>query len=310
MPGRNPFRVDPGANTIFTAAGAFKDQLQQVELRHAQALQKGEGLRNKKTELLEVLRVFELIEDSERAKTKELEEEVAQAENNARDSPALCGSNSSWTSIPLGDDGTSGAASKVLQSDKGREQGTQGLFGQFHRISSTYVLVDDCFLAYRIGALADVPSGPHKNTVPEFCKQIINSMLPDPNSIEKYATNENAEDTDFYNVGPLAPLIPKQSKPSRNKSVKNAVALKKAKQKAAEHWKAMPHKARRKRRSTSGYAVKSPLAYVTAKEAIKTVAGGLGMSGGLWNSQQQKTKVPETWPNVLQSCMFNIGENA
>ena len=105
MPGRNPFRADStGANSIFTAGASFKDQLQQVETRHVQAQQKGEALRNKKIELLGVLRVFELIEDSERAKTKELEEEVAQAENNAKDVPVLHDSASSWTSIPLGDE--------------------------------------------------------------------------------------------------------------------------------------------------------------------------------------------------------------
>lgn len=163
-----------------------------------------------------------------------------------------------------------------------------------------------------MGALADAGTGPRKNFVPELCKQIISSILPDPSFDVQQATKVNAEDTEYHNTGVLAPLIPKQGirKLSRTRSAKNAIALKKAKKKATEHWKAMPHKARRKRHSTGGYVVKSPLAYVTAKEAIRTVTGGLGMNGGLWNSQQQKEKAPETWPNVLQSCMFNTGDSA
>ena len=103
-PGLSIFRTESEPNAIFSAATSLQAQLQHVEERCAHAQQHGERLRSKRAELIEVLRVFEMIEDSEKEKTKELEAEVVTAEDKVteRYSQVLGNRTTSWNSVEGG----------------------------------------------------------------------------------------------------------------------------------------------------------------------------------------------------------------
>ena len=87
---------------IFTAASSLQLQLQHVEERCAQGQRRLEELRRKKAEMIEVLRVFEMIEENEKAKTKQLQYELERAEQEATERyRSTLGESESWKNIPI-----------------------------------------------------------------------------------------------------------------------------------------------------------------------------------------------------------------
>lgn len=87
---------------IFTAASSLQLQLQHVEERCVQGQRRLAELQRKKAEMLEVLRVFEMIEENEKAKTKQLQYELERAEQEATERyQSTLGEPESWKNAPI-----------------------------------------------------------------------------------------------------------------------------------------------------------------------------------------------------------------
>lgn len=144
-------------------------------------------------------------------------------------------------------------------------------------------------------------------------KQAIISLLPanEDATVKVLAgpqrNAESSTDSAEHTTDPNA-LLMDGSGNIRKRPLKKILALEKAKRKAAETIKTMPHKARRKlkRARESQFASKKTLASTGA--AIRSMASGLGSIGSLWNSHQRlEDGVPtsETWPDAMKAFLSN-----
>ncbi len=163
-----------------------------------------------------------------------------------------------------------------------------------------------------------VPKGSSKKTIPDFWKQMIVSLTPNvslndicrmksPSAPRGHSEEEQATISD-QTTNPAAPLIPAELKASAEtkKRPKRVLALERAKREAAVNLKALPHKARRKLKSSRapGTASKKSLAYTG--NAIRSMANGLGTIGARWNSDKfrgERLHESETWPDALQNYL-------
>ncbi|KAJ3559670.1 hypothetical protein NM688_g199 [Phlebia brevispora] len=285
-------------NAIVTVASALKNELQQVEERCLQAQYKCEELRTKRAELLEVLHVFEMIEESEKAKTKQLEYELERAEQEATDRyrAALGVSGSLNRGSSSGDDVFGPTVPNNLAKD------------DYNEDADRHLLFPNAGAAPEKKTKTVQP----RNVIPLFCKQMITSLLPTSEDLvatkiqTRNQSRETNETENIFTANPRAPLIPDANKGdgySRKRQTKKVLALEKAKNKAAETFKTMPHKARRKLKTAHApkFAPKKTLAYTG--EALRSMASGFGTIGGLWNSHQRlEDELPasETWPEAVR----------